>query len=87
LLHQRGLIRVYGRATDALVFELGIRPDGTIVEIFVNEERVEDQAIRIPGATPLPWEKSCGARLAALHERRPGLVQPRKERTDELIVF
>jgi hypothetical protein len=40
LLHQRGLIRVHGRAPDDLVFELGVRPDGTVVEVFVNEERV-----------------------------------------------
>ena len=40
LLHQRGLIRVHGRAPDHLVFELGIRPDGTATEVFVNEERI-----------------------------------------------
>jgi len=51
LLHQRGLIRVHGRAPDNLVFELGIRPDGTAVEVFVNEERIDDQATRIPGMT------------------------------------
>ena len=36
----RGRIRVHGRAPDDLVFELGIRPDGTALEMFVNEERV-----------------------------------------------
>jgi hypothetical protein len=35
----RGRLRVHGRAPDDLVFELGIRPDGTPLEIFVNEER------------------------------------------------
>jgi hypothetical protein len=84
LLHQRGLIRVYGRAPDALVFELGIRPDGTAVEVFVNEERVEDQAIPMSGVTPMPWETSRGDRLAAQHEQRPGRVQPRQEETERL---
>ncbi|MDX1388687.1 MAG: HNH endonuclease signature motif containing protein, partial [Acidobacteriota bacterium] len=36
----RGRIRVHGRAPDDLVFELGIRPDGTPLEMFVNEDRV-----------------------------------------------
>jgi hypothetical protein len=30
-----------------LVFELGIRPDGTAVEVFVNEERVDGQVLPI----------------------------------------
>jgi hypothetical protein len=36
----RGYIRVSGRAPDQLVFEMGIRPDGTVSEVFVNEERI-----------------------------------------------
>ena len=40
LLHQRGFIRLHGHAPDRLVFELGIRPDGTATEVFVNEERL-----------------------------------------------
>jgi hypothetical protein len=36
----RGFIRVSGRAPDRLVFEMGIRPDGTASEVFVNEERL-----------------------------------------------
>ena len=47
LLHQHGFIRVHGRAPDNLVFELGTRPDGTAVEVFVNEERVEGQVMPI----------------------------------------
>ncbi len=35
----RGYVRVSGRAPDQLVFEMGIRPDGTVSEVFVNEER------------------------------------------------
>jgi hypothetical protein len=37
------------------VFELGIRPDGTAVEVFVNEERVYGPVNRIPDVTPVPW--------------------------------
>jgi hypothetical protein len=44
LLHQRGFIRVHGRAPDHLVFELGIRPDGTATEVFVNEERIDGRS-------------------------------------------
>jgi hypothetical protein len=55
LLHQLGFIRVHGRAPDDLVFELGIRPDGTAVEIFVNEKRVDGPVNRIPDVTPVPW--------------------------------
>ena len=44
MLHQRGFIRVHGRAPDHLVFELGIRPDGTATEVFVNEERIDDRS-------------------------------------------
>jgi hypothetical protein len=47
LLHQRGFIRVHGRAPDRLVFELGIRPDGTATEVFVNEERLGDHVTRM----------------------------------------
>jgi hypothetical protein len=53
LLHRLGAIRVHGRAPGNLVFELGIRPDGTAVDVFVNEERVVDPVSRIPGVTPL----------------------------------
>ena len=49
LLHQRGFIRVTGRAPDDLLFELGIRPDGTATEVFVNEERVADPETLVPG--------------------------------------
>jgi len=36
----RGYIRVSGRAPDRLMFEMGIRPDGTVSEVFVSEERL-----------------------------------------------
>lgn len=49
LLHERGFIRVTGRAPDDLLFELGIRRDGTAMEVFVNEERVDDPATLVPG--------------------------------------
>jgi len=48
MLHERGFIRVHGRAPDHLVFELGIRPDGTATEVFVNEERIDARRIRVP---------------------------------------
>jgi len=35
----RGRLRVHGRAPDDVVFELGIRPDGTALEKFVNQDR------------------------------------------------
>jgi hypothetical protein len=37
-VHRR-CIRVSGRVPERVVFELGIRPDGTSLETFVNEER------------------------------------------------
>jgi hypothetical protein len=37
-VHRR-CIRVSGRVPERLVFELGIRPDGTALETFINEER------------------------------------------------
>jgi len=37
-IHRRR-IRVHGRVGESVVFELGIRPDGTALETFVNEER------------------------------------------------
>jgi len=49
LLHDRRFIRVHGRAPDHLVFELGIRPDGTAMEVFVNEERIDDREIGVHG--------------------------------------
>jgi hypothetical protein len=49
LLHDDGFIRVTGRAPDDLLFELGIRPDGTAMEVFVNEERLADPATLAPG--------------------------------------
>ena len=38
-VHRR-CIRVSGRVPERVVFELGIRPDGTALETYVNEERV-----------------------------------------------
>jgi hypothetical protein len=38
-VHRR-CIRVSGRVPERVVFELGIRPDGTALETFVNEERL-----------------------------------------------
>jgi len=38
-VHRR-CIRVSGRVPERVVFELGIRPDGTALETFVNEDRV-----------------------------------------------
>jgi len=36
----RGRLRVHGRAPDDIVFELGIREDGTALQTFVNQDRV-----------------------------------------------
>jgi len=38
-VHRR-CIRVSGRVSERVVFELGVRPDGTALETFVNEERL-----------------------------------------------
>ena len=71
LLHQRGFIRVTGRAPDDLLFELGIRPDGTAMEVFVNEERVDDRAALVPGTTELsPTNTDRDLRVPAHVQRR-----------------
>ena len=62
----RGWIRVSGRAPDQLLFELGIRSDGTPVERFFNEERL------FPGeGVTRGWpEERCGPRIVD-HAERP----------------
>jgi hypothetical protein len=59
LLHDHGFIRVHGRAPDHLIFELGIRLDGTAMQVFVNEERVSDLATGLVRRAMLPWGATC----------------------------
>lgn len=72
LLHDGGFIRVSGRAPDHLVFELGIRPDGTATEVFVNEERINSRTARVPASTsigPSTAPRTAEARWSLARQR------------------
>jgi hypothetical protein len=43
MVHRLGVMKVSGRAPDSLVFRMGIGPDGSPTEVFVNEERVDSR--------------------------------------------
>ena len=57
----RGRIRIRGRVGERVVVELGIKPDGSALEVFVNEERIGiDREVRSP--TPARQESSATSR-------------------------